>query len=139
MMTLMRVMIVPMVIMMIMIMMMMIINDNDDDDESTMMMINDDDSMKPFLNALRYTSTAFLAMFLAGLFELSFVTPSESEQEEEVSSFVTQPPTCVSKVFGLIFGLMLFIVVVVVVVVVVVFFWRGEKYAIQISKSQLIG
>ena len=104
-----------------------------------MMMINDDDSMKPFLNALRYTSTAFLAMFLAGLFELSFVTPSESEQEEEVSSFVTQPPTCVSKVFGLIFGLMLFIVVVVVVVVVVVFFWRGEKYAIQISKSQLIG
>jgi lysylphosphatidylglycerol synthetase-like protein (DUF2156 family) len=138
MMTLMRVMIVPMVIMMIM--MMMRINDNDDDDdESTMMMINDDDSMKPFLNALRYTSTAFLAMFLAGLFELSFVTPSESEQEEEVSSFVTQPPTCVSKVFGLIFGLMLFIVVVVVVVVVVVFFWRGEKYAIQISKSQLIG
>ena len=135
MMTLMRVMIVPMVIMMIM----MMINDNDDDDESTMMMINDDDSMKPFLNALRYTSTAFLAMFLAGLFELSFVTPSESEQEEEVSSFVTQPPTCVSKVFGLIFGLMLFIVVVVVVVVVVVFFWRGEKYAIQISKSQLIG
>ncbi|CAL1159882.1 unnamed protein product [Cladocopium goreaui] len=37
-----------------------------------------------------YTSTAFLTMFLAGLFELSFVTPSESEQEEEVSSFVTQ-------------------------------------------------
>ena len=84
-------------------------DDDDDDDESTMMIINDDDSMTSFLIALRYTSTAFLAMFLAGLFELSFVTPSESEQEEEVGNFVTQPPTCVSKVFGLIFGFMLFI------------------------------
>lgn len=38
----------------------------------------------------RYTGTVCLAVFLAGLIELSFSTASESEEEDEIANMVNQ-------------------------------------------------